>query len=101
MTCFGTCVPAGPSKKAAGCPFTCNFREGNCSLTHAMSNAFFAVPGMTGVLIFVCSRKPADFSELLVSHTFRRRCRGAACCAPTRTNPKALCGVQIGSTFLL
>jgi len=36
----------------------------------------FPVPCITGVLIFfVGHRNVAAFSELLVSHTFRRRCR--------------------------
>src|SRR5260370_6998937 len=76
MTCFGTCVPAGPSKNAAVCAFTCNFSEGNCSLTHAVSKAFFSVPCITGVLIFVCTRKAALFSKLSVSHTFPAHCSG-------------------------
>src|SRR5206468_12657593 len=53
MTCFGTCVPAGPSRNAATRPFTCNCSEGNCSLTQATSNALLSVPCTTGVLM-VC-----------------------------------------------
>src|ERR1700737_2085262 len=112
MTCLGTCVPAGPSRKAEPWRWYCKLSEGNCSLTHAISNALF-VPCIAGVLIFVCSRKPARFSELLVSHTFRGHCRGAlqrdllfseATCM-IRTVPqfsfvKYARGIQIGSTFL-
>src|SRR6266436_7909378 len=72
ITCLGTCVPAGPSKNAAACPFTCSFSEGNCSLTQAISNVLFPVPCITGVLIFFMGRQSvAAFSEPLVSHTFR------------------------------
>jgi len=30
MTCFGNLRAAGPSRNAAGCPFTCNFSDGKC-----------------------------------------------------------------------
>src|SRR5712664_433843 len=110
MTCLGTCVPAGPSRKAEPWRWYCKLSEGNCSLTHAISNALFPVPCMTGVLIFfVGHQNVADFSELLVSHTIRRPCSGAACCATTSANPtlaqffcfEALCSIHIGSTFLM
>src|SRR5437660_2298372 len=68
MTCLGTCVPAGPSRNAAGRPFTCNFREGNCARTHAESSGLLAVSCKAGVLIFV-SRCEAKLSGQLVSHS--------------------------------
>src|ERR1035437_414364 len=38
MTWLGTWVPAGPSKKAAVCPFIRDSSDGNCERTHARSS---------------------------------------------------------------
>src|SRR5260370_40772194 len=91
MTCFGTWVPAGPSRNAEPWRLNCKVSEGNCSLTQAISNAFVSALCITGVLIG--SFPMANGYELrpLVSHTLRLRCRCAACCAPTclfQTGPR-------------
>src|SRR5229473_1372187 len=55
ITRCGTCVPPGPSRNAAGCPFTVCEREGNCARTHWTSSAAvtaFSVVGI-GVIIFI------------------------------------------------
>src|SRR5258708_32156297 len=77
MTCLGTCVPAGPSRNAAGCPFTCNFSDGNCARTQVESSGLLPVSCKAGVLIFV-SRYGAKLSGQLVSHSQAAplKCRG-------------------------
>jgi hypothetical protein len=44
-------VPAGPSRKAAGWPFTWSFNEGNCSLTQSVSRGLLPVSCSAGELI--------------------------------------------------
>src|SRR6266849_6172180 len=39
MTCCGTCVPPGPSRKTAGCPLTVCASAGNCERTQMRSSA--------------------------------------------------------------
>src|SRR6476646_5072281 len=39
MTRCGTWVPPGPSRNAAGCPFTWREKDGNCERTQARSSA--------------------------------------------------------------
>src|SRR5713101_8227730 len=39
ITCCGTCVPPGPSRKTAGCPLTVCASAGNCERTQARSSA--------------------------------------------------------------
>src|ERR1700730_3119923 len=38
ITCCGTCVPPGPSRKTAGCPLTVCASEGNCERTQVRSS---------------------------------------------------------------
>ena len=40
---LGTCVPAGPSRNAAGWPFTCSCKEGNCARTQAISSCLSTI----------------------------------------------------------
>src|ERR1700675_2197249 len=39
ITCCGTCVPPGPSRKTAGCLLTVCASAGNCERTQVRSNA--------------------------------------------------------------
>src|SRR6266436_9564511 len=39
ITCRGTCVPPGPSRKTAGCPLTVCASAGNCERTQVRSSA--------------------------------------------------------------
>src|SRR5450759_4019563 len=39
ITCCGTCVPPGPSRKTAGCPLTVWASAGNCERTQVRSRA--------------------------------------------------------------
>src|SRR5258708_10126011 len=39
ITCCGTCVPPGPSRKTAGCPLTVCASAGNCERTQVGSSA--------------------------------------------------------------
>src|SRR6202035_4531400 len=60
MTCWGTCVPAGPSRKAAGWPLTWVCKEGNCWRTQAVSRDLLPAACVTDELMV--------FSGGVVSH---------------------------------
>src|SRR5580658_201674 len=68
ITCFGTWVPAGPSRKAAAWPFTFRFREGNCSRTQAVSSGLVSVSCTTGVLMIGPQGEVDVFASRVVSH---------------------------------
>src|SRR5579863_8744975 len=52
MTRWGTCVPPGPSRNTAGCPFTFCEREGNCDRTHVRSKEVFTSVCIVDKLLF-------------------------------------------------
>src|SRR3982074_750639 len=102
MTCWGTCVPAGPSRNAAGCPFTCNFSDGNCARTHVESSGLLPVSCKAGVLIFV-SRCEAKLSGQLVSHSQAPPLKCRRHDKMTSVVPhscRASAGYQLRATFL-
>src|SRR5208282_1446013 len=76
ITCCGTCVPPGPSRKTAGCPLTVCASAGNCERTQARSNAVDAeeeeacsAMGIADILI----RARANSSPRRVGGNFRLR----------------------------
>src|SRR6266852_5391846 len=75
MTCVGTWVPAGPSRKAAVWLLTCVFREGNWERTQARSKAGVARTFKPGVVITLFSgESKLTMFRGIVSHTGGNRC---------------------------
>src|SRR5713226_10643115 len=79
MTCVGTWVPAGPSRKAAVWLLTCVFREGNWERTQARSKAGVARTFKPGVVISLFSgENKIAIVRVLVSHTAASSCTASS-----------------------
>src|ERR1700730_2043350 len=87
ITCLGTWVPAGPSRNAAGWPFTRNCREGNCALTHALSSGLLPASCRTGVLIVLVSRAQIVYGRRVRSFSHNGANSERSHVAPYKNSP--------------